>query len=148
MTTADELATIQQHPDFQAALGLLKSAALPTSDLTDAHMGHFFYIGSPMAPVGLVGVEFHGPDALLRSLIVTPEYRSRGAGARLVEHAEMYARNRGAFAVYILTTTAERFFRARGYVAASRKQAPVAIKETPEFSLLCPASSAFLCKRL
>jgi amino-acid N-acetyltransferase len=148
MTAADELATIKQHPDFEAALGLLKSVALPTSDLTDAHMRHFFYIGSPMAPVGLVGVEFHGPDALLRSLVVTPEYRSRGAGARLVEHAERHARNQGAFAVYILTTTAERFFCALGYVAASREQAPVAIKETSEFSSLCPSSSAFLCKRL
>ena len=140
--------TIHQQPDFEAALRLLKSAELPTSDLTDAHLHHFFYIGSATAPQGLVGVELLGPDALLRSLVVVPEYRSRGLGVRLVERAETYARARGATAVYILTTTAERFFRARGYVTASRDQAPQAISATTEFSSLCPASSAFLCKQL
>lgn len=111
-------------------------------------MRHFFYLGSPTSPVGLVGVEFHGPDALLRSLVVLPEHRSRGTGARLVTRAEAYARDQGAAAVYILTTTAEHFFRARGYVTAPRTNAPVGIRETPEFSSLCPASSAFLVKRL
>ncbi|WP_161812157.1 arsenic resistance N-acetyltransferase ArsN2 [Steroidobacter agaridevorans] len=143
-----ELEAIHQSPDFAAALRLLDSADLPTSDLTEAHLRHFFYLGLSTAPAGLVGVEFHGPDALLRSLVVAPEYRSRGTGARLVARAEAYARDHGAVAVYILTTTAERFFRARGYITASREQAPVAIRETPEFSSLCPASSAFLLKRL
>lgn len=148
MSTAGELEPIHQGPDYAGALRLLQRADLPTSDLTEAHMRHFFYIGSPTALVGLVGVEFHGPDALLRSLVVVPECRSRGMGARLVERAEAYARDRGSVAVYILTTTAESFFRARGYVTASREQAPVGIKETSEFSSLCPASSAFLSKRL
>jgi amino-acid N-acetyltransferase len=148
MSTADEVETLHQNPNLEAALQLLARAALPTSDLTEAHMRHFFYLGVPTAPVGLVGVEFHGPDALLRSLVVAPEHRSRGTGARLVERAEAYARDHGTVAVYILTTTAERFFRARGYVTASREHAPARIKETSEFSSLCPASSAFLFKRL
>lgn len=147
MSAASELETIHQGPNCAAALRLLSSVDLPIFDLTEAHMRHFFYLGLPTSPVGLVGVEFHGPDALLRSLVVAPEHRSRGAGARLVERAEAYARDHGAVAVYILTTTAERFFRARGYVTASRAHAPVGIKETPEFSSLCPASSTFLFKR-
>ncbi|WP_116809989.1 arsenic resistance N-acetyltransferase ArsN2 [Steroidobacter cummioxidans] len=148
MGTADEAATIHQSPDFEATLQLLRSADLPISDLTETHMRHFFYLGPPKVPVGLVGVEFHDSDALLRSLVVAPESRSRGAGTQLVEHAETYARDHGAVAIYILTTTAERFFRARGYVTASREHAPVAIKGTAEFSSLCPASSVFLSKRL
>lgn len=148
MSSAGDGATIRQGPDIAAALRLLMSAELPTSDLTEAHMRHFFYIGSPTSLAGLVGVEFHGPDALLRSLVVAPEYRARGTGARLVERAETYARAHGAVAVYILTTTAERFFRARGYFTASRDHAPAAIRGTSEFSSLCPASSAFLCKQL
>lgn len=139
---------IHQGPNLSAALRLLRSADLPTSDLTDAHMHHFFYVGSPTAPVGLVGVEFHGPDALLRSLVVALDHRAGGVGARLVEQAETYARAHGAVSVYILTTTAERFFRVRGYVTAARDQAPPAIRATSEFSSLCPASSAFLSKRL
>ena len=148
MSSASEAATIRQHPDYEPALQLLRSADLPISDLTEAHLRHFFYIGSPNAPVGLVGIEFHGSDALLRSLVVAPDCRSRGVGTQLVARAEGYAWDHGAVAVYLLTNTAERFFRARGYVTASREHAPVAIKETPEFSSLCPASSAFLSKRL
>jgi amino-acid N-acetyltransferase len=148
MSTAGESATIHQGPDCEAALRLLKSADLPVSDLTEAHMRQFFYIGARTGPVGLVGMEFYGRDALLRSLVVAPECGSRGAGTRLVERAETYARDHGALAVYLLTTTAEHFFRARGYVTAYREHAPVAIRETTEFSSLCPASSAFLSKQL
>jgi amino-acid N-acetyltransferase len=148
MNTSDGVLSIHQGPDFSAALRLLKSADLPTSDLTDAHMRHFFYLGATAAPVGLAGVEFHGSDALLRSLVVAPGHRTHGVGARLVEHTEAYARAHGAVAVYILTTTAERFFRARGYVTALRDRAPSAIRASPEFSSLCPASSAFLVKQL
>src|SRR5688572_22674181 len=88
MNTSDGAVSIHQGPDRSAALRLLKSAVLPTSDLTDAHMRHFFYLGAPAAPVGLAGVEFHGPDALLRSLVVAPEHRTQGVGARLVEQTE------------------------------------------------------------
>jgi amino-acid N-acetyltransferase len=50
--------------------------------------------------------------------------------------------------MYLLTTTAETFFERRGYRRVDRIQAPPAIKLTPEFAGLCPASSAFMIKRL
>jgi amino-acid N-acetyltransferase len=93
-------------------------------------------------------VQFYGSSALLRSLVVTSAHRARGLGQRLVEHAEQHARERGAGTVYLLTTTAEAFFRARGYAITPRESAPAAIRSTPEFAGLCPASSAFLSKRL
>ncbi len=57
-------------------------------------------------------------------------------------------RGQGARAIYCLTTTAEAFFRRRGYVDADRDRAPAAVRETREFSAICPASSAFLVKKL
>jgi amino-acid N-acetyltransferase len=69
-------------------------------------------------------------------------------GRRLVEHAEQHARERGASTVYLLTTTAESFFRSHGYTVTPRDSAPPAIRSTPEFAGLCPASSAFMSKRL
>lgn len=146
--TMAESAAIHRAPTRNAVIRLLESAELPTSDLTDAHLQSFFYIGSAAAPLGIIGVEFHGPNALLRSLVVRPEHRARGLAKRLVDHVESYARERSAIAIYLLTTTAEGFFRSRGYLSASRDSAPRAIRSTPEFSALCPASSAFLVKRL
>jgi amino-acid N-acetyltransferase len=139
---------IHQGPSRPAVVELLESAALPTSDLVDAHMSDFFYAGPPSAPVGIVGVQFYGADALLRSLVVLSAHRAQGLGRRLVEYVEQFARERGATTVYLLTTTAESFFHSCGYLATPRESAPSAIRSTPEFADLCPASSAFLSKRL
>jgi amino-acid N-acetyltransferase len=139
---------IHQAPGRAEVIRLLESAALPTSDLADEHMQDFFYVGPASAPIGIVGVQLFGAVALLRSLVVIEEHRARGLGRDLVEHAELHARERGATAIYLLTTTAERFFRSRGYTATPRDSAPAAIRATPEFAGLCPASSAFLSKPL
>jgi N-acetylglutamate synthase and related acetyltransferases len=139
---------IQQAPRRADVIGLLESASLPTSDLSDDDMRDFFYAGPSSAPIGMVGLQFYGSDALLRSLVVSAAHRAHGLGQRLVEHAERYARTRGIATIYLLTTTAERFFRSRGYVVTLRDSAPPAIRSTPEFASLCPASSAFLSKRL
>jgi amino-acid N-acetyltransferase len=142
------LPAIHQAPRRADVIRLLESAALPTSDLTDEHMKDFFYAGLATDPTGIVGVQFFGADALLRSLVVSTSHRTQGLGQKLVEHAEQHARDRGAAAIYLLTTTAESFFRSRGYTVTSRDSAPPAIRSTPEFASLCPASSAFLSKRL
>ena len=111
---------ILPRPSRHVACTMLQAAALPASDLTDEHMEHFFFCGPAAMPRGLVGLEFCGPDALLRSLVVTPDCRSIGLGSALVDHAESYARSRGARAIFLLTTTAEAFFAHRGYVTATR----------------------------
>jgi amino-acid N-acetyltransferase len=74
--------------------------------------------------------------------------RSRGIGKQLVSHAENEARALGVSNMYLLTTTAEPFFSSLGYVKADREQAPEGIRATREFSSICPASSAFMVKRL
>lgn len=143
----DTVPAIHQAPLRADVVRFLESASLPTSDLSDDDMRDFFFAGPATAPVGIVGLQFYGSDALLRSLVVSSAHRTRGLGQRLVEHAEHHARERGAAAVYLLTTTAESFFRSRGYVVTPRQSAPPAIRSTPEFASLCPASSAFLSKR-
>jgi amino-acid N-acetyltransferase len=144
----ENMPAIHQAPSRAEVVRLLQSAALPTADLTDDHMKDFFYIGPATAPIGIVGVQFFGADALLRSLVVTAAQRTHGLGQRLVERVEHHARERGAATVYLLTTTAESFFRSRGYIVTPRDRAPAAIRSTPEFAGLCPASSAFLSKHL
>lgn len=139
---------IHPMPGLGAVTALLEAAQLPTADLTDAHCRHFFYSGPESAPAGLVGLELLGDVALLRSLAVIPQARAMGLGSALVAHAEAYARSNGVSAVYLLTTTAEKFFARLGYTAAARDSAPPAIRATREFAGICPASSAFLTKPL
>lgn len=144
----DTSLSIRRQPSRSGAVHLLQNAGLPASDVTDEHLAHFFHIGSATAPDAMVGIELYGPDALLRSLVVAPGLRSTGLGTRLVEHVESHARTHGVRTIYLLTTTAEKFFQSRGYVATARDSAPSSIRATTEFAGLCPASSAFLSKSL
>ena len=139
---------IRQAPRRADVIRLLESASLPYSDLADGDMSGFFYTGPSSAPIGIVGLQCYGSDALLRSLVVSASHRAQGLGQKLVEHAELHARTRGVATIYLLTTTAELFFQSRGYIVTPRDRAPPAIRSGPEFASLCPASSAFLSKRL
>jgi amino-acid N-acetyltransferase len=139
---------IRGRPPHSTALALLQAEGLPVSDLTDSHLEHFFFVGSDGSPSALVGLEIYGTDALLRSLVVSAEARSKGTGSALVRHAEGYASAHHAHAIYLLTTTAESFFERLGYRRIDRTAAPPSIQSTREFASLCPASSAFMIKQL
>jgi amino-acid N-acetyltransferase len=139
---------IRARPPRAAAVALLAGEGLPISDLTDAHLEHFFFTGSDGSLTGMVGLELYGADALLRSLVVAPTTRAAGLGSALVTHAESYASACHVRAIYLLTTTAESFFARWGYRRVDRGLAPPSIRSTPEFAGICPASSAFMTKRL
>lgn len=139
---------IHSCPSKDAAVALLQVADLPVVDLTDADMHNFFYCGQASAPFALVGIEFCGIDALLRSLVVAPDHRARGVGSALVRHAENTARERSVQTMYLLTTDAESFFERCGYEIAKRESAPAEIRETREFSEFCPVDSSFMMKVL
>ena len=127
---------------------LLREAGLPSSDLTSAHLEHFLACGSSDAPEGIAGIELHGDVALLRSLAVSAKSRGRGYGRQLVVQAERLAQSQGAKEMYLLTTTAVRFFERLGFVRVEREAAPVTIQRTQEFATLCPSSSTVMMKQL
>jgi amino-acid N-acetyltransferase len=129
-------------------MALLQAQGLPVSDITDEHLEHFFFVGSDGSPTGLVGLELYGTDALLRSLVVRENARSKGLGSALIEHAEQYAASMSVRSIYLLTIAAEAFFKRLGYERIERSQAPPSIERTREFASLCPASSAFMVKSL
>jgi len=136
------------NPDESAAKKLLSESGLPISDITAHHLQHFFGCGSALELEGVVGLELFGEVALLRSLVVASSRRGTGVGSGLVAHAERHARDQGVQSLFLLTTTAEKFFLRRGYTRIPRDEAPAAIKGTKEFSGICPASSAFMVKQL
>jgi amino-acid N-acetyltransferase len=139
---------IRGRPSLSTAVALLQAQGLPVSDITDEHLEDFFYIGSDSSPVGLAGLEIYGTDALLRSLVVGEYARNKGLGSGLIEHVEQYAASRRVRSIYLLTTTAESFFKRLGYERIDRSRAPPSIERTREFASLCPASSAFMVKSL
>jgi len=139
---------IHPRPRAIKVMNLLAACSLPNVDLSPAKLQHFFGCGAKTNPRGVVGVELHGNVALLRSLAVAEDVRGQGCGTRLVHEAEDYAGRSGVKRLYLLTTTAEPFFRSLGYAVVNRDGVPDAIRATAEFSALCPGSAAVMAKEL
>lgn len=125
----------------------MESAGLPTEDLSQADLSHFFGCGAVDRPHGVVGLELLGTEALLRSLAVEAGERRAGSGGALVAAAERHALEHGVTSMYLLTTAAG-FFERLGYVRVGRETAPPAIRQTREFGDLCPATATFMAKHL
>lgn len=139
---------INLNPPQAQVLALLEASGLPTSDIKNGSLQHFMGCTDSGHLCGVIGLELYGECGLLRSLAVAPTYRGKGYGKALVMEAERYAHANKLQQLYLLTTTAEQFFLQLGYANAIRESAPASIRQTPEFSSLCPASSALMCKSL
>src|SRR6266403_199820 len=127
---------------------LLDASGLPTADLTTDLLSNFLVQRDGPDLVAVGGLEFAADSALLRSVAVEPAQRGRGVGRQIVQALEALARRRNSRQVYLLTTSAERYFGRLGYERASRESVPPGIRATQEFSRLCPASSSLLVKTM
>ena len=132
--------------DHASIVALLAQAGLPTADLRPEALRDFIVALDAGAIVGAVGVERYGEHALLRSLVVAPDWRAHGLATALVEAIEARARAEGLRSLTLLTETAAPFFAARGYSQVDRARAPGAVHASREFSSLCPAGSACMHK--
>lgn len=139
---------IEPLSSLDEILPVLTGCNLPVADISVSSPPQFFGFRVAGSVVAVVGLEQFQSVGLLRSLAVSPGHRGRGLARELVSFVESFAQSRGVESLFLLTTTAEAFFVALGYGPASRQEAPHAIQATPQFSGLCPSSSAFLSKRL
>lgn len=127
---------------------LLSTSELPISDIDSPQSVLLFGRRADTKLVGVIGLELYGPEALLRSLAVSPSHRNRGIGKSLMAFAETHAASHGVQSMFLLTTSAEPFFSKLGYAVASRDEAPPSVRDTAQFSGLCPSSSTFMRKDL
>ena len=133
--------------DLLVVQALLRANGLPCVDAGE-HIEHFVLALENGKLVGSVGVELPGSDGLLRSLCVVSNYRNCGIATRLCNRIEAYARNAGVNRLYLLTTTARKFFSRRGYSICSRESLPPAMQATAEFRFLCPCTAVCMVRSL
>lgn len=131
-----------------ALLQALLKAKLPVDDVEAPGPLFWRFETTDAIPVGFGGLEIHGEDALLRSIVIFPPLRSRGIGTAVVVQLELEAALHGCRAVWLLTEAASEFFDRLGYARCDRAVVPQAIQETQQFASLCPASAQVLVKRL
>ena len=132
--------------DLEATFELLENAGLPVSDLSAemlilvAEKNNNFQ--------GVIGIEAFDDIALLRSLAVSADARGTGIGPALVTALEVSSRADGVVELWLLTIDADRFFTKLGYETRDRADVPDAIRNTAEFSSLCPGDAVLMSKRL
>jgi len=136
-----------RNEDLAAVEQLLTASGLPADGVADA-LCTFIVAESDERIVGVVGLEICCEHALLRSTAVAPEWRDRGLGRQLVERIIAEAEARNISALYLLTTTAERYFPTFGFVKTTRDAVPEPVQRTGEFVSACPASATVMCLTL
>lgn len=135
--------------DHAAVVVLLKEADLPPDGI-ELHMEDFLIIRHPEAVagpqfiIGSVGLEVYGESALLRSLAVHTDFQRMGLGSRLVTSIIGVAKERGINRLFLLTDTAEEFFKKRDFIIVTRDKVPSDMKQSIEFTTLCTSSPSMM----
>lgn len=131
--------------DLDEIKALLKASDLPLAGVKD-HWKTFLVARDGDKLVGCGGAEAYQFAALIRSVAVLPEYRSHGIGRRLVRQLLDRLASRGLREFYLLTTTAEAYFKKRGFKVIDRDEVHPQLLSSREFQDACPASA--VCMRL
>jgi amino-acid N-acetyltransferase len=145
VTSARNALRLASPGDIGAITEILDGAGL-TLNGVEEHLDSFCVAVTEGRVEGCAGLEIYASAALLRSVAVRPEARAMGWGRALCDLQLEIAREAGVLEVFLLTTTAEAFFRRLGFSIVTRDAAPPAIQGTDEFASLCPASAAFMSR--
>ncbi|MCS3795661.1 arsenic resistance N-acetyltransferase ArsN2 [Niastella sp. OAS944] len=139
---------IQANQSYRyAIIELLKTEKLPVDDLP-GNLDHFFVAIINDVVVGAIGLEHYPPLGLLRSMIVHKDYRNQKIAAALVQALEKHATGLNVHSIYLLTETASTWFDTKNYQRVERTEVPDAIKQSTEFSSVCPVSAIVMKKSL
>jgi N-acetylglutamate synthase-like GNAT family acetyltransferase len=125
----------------------LHRAGLSTKDIGAVHAHYWRFIRQDDMPVGFGGLENHGGDALMRSVVTLPPVRGKGYARTIVTALESEAGLFKCDTIWLLTENASGFFAKVGYKACPREDMPESIRDTLQFSLT-PASAIAMTKRI
>jgi amino-acid N-acetyltransferase len=133
--------------DYDLVTALLEREHLPLDGLRQ-HFDNAIVARSGNRIIGCAALEVYEGGALLRSVAVDAEYRRAGVGSDLTDAAIQLAIRRLAPTLYLLTTTAEPFFRKFNFEIVDRADVPASVLASEEFTHACPSSAIIMRKFL
>lgn len=119
---------------------LLRNSNLPFEDIAE-HFESFLLAELGNEIIGAIGIEKYSNIALLRSFVVESKYRKNGIGNKLLEYLLEESISKDITEMYLLTTTAQKYFGKNGFQVVERNSLPNVIQNTKEFNSLCPVSA-------
>ncbi len=139
-----EAATERDLPQIHS---LLERLHLPLAGV-DEHLPTMLVAREGDEIVGTAALELYADGALLRSVAVEPAFQGKQLGHQLTDAALRLATTHSASTVFLLTTTAERFFPRFGFEQIGRDKVPMSVQRSAEFQSACPASAIVMRKEL
>ena len=134
-----------REKDLPAIKELLTANQLPIAGV-DEHWKTFIVAREGERIIGCGGAETHEFVALIRSIAVQEDRRGTGVGRRIVRQLLDRLASRGIRQFYLLTTTAEDYFRKRGFKTIDRDEIHPQLLGSAELQGDCPSTAT--CMRL
>lgn len=132
--------------DFNEIKILLSDNNLPVSDIKKDCISFFKAVENNNI-IGIIGLEKYKNTGLLRSLAVKDGYKNLKIGERLVRYLFTFCQGKNIDELYLLTTTAEKYFKKFKFEKIERPKVPEEIMQTDEFKNICPESASVMRKR-
>lgn len=133
--------------DKAAIAAILNACGLPSADIDD-HLPNFIVAMKDGSIVGCAGFEAYGKDGLLRSVAVEQAHRHSGIASSIYDKLVPLAWDKGIRRFHLLTSTATGYFERKGFRISHRDGSPEPIRQTNEFTELCPSSAVYMVKEL
>jgi N-acetylglutamate synthase-like GNAT family acetyltransferase len=131
--TSPAFAVRPARPDERAPIeGLLEQSGLTRAGLGDPQCALWVAVAGAEL-VGVAGLERYGRVGLVRSVAARGDWRGRGVAQALCREVFAAAAAAGVSRLYLLTETAEEYFRRLGFVPVSRADADPLLAGSAEF---------------
>ncbi len=141
--SADMPISTAKRDDLPEILALLAECKLPEEGLAP-HLSTTLVARKGREIVGCSALEIYQENALLRSVAVKPRFRKQGLALSLTRAALDLAKHYQVTNVYLLTETASTFFSKVGFTRVPRSNVPENIRQTLEFTALCPDTATVM----
>lgn len=120
--------------DIPFITALLLDAELPPDDL-ETWIDNFLLLSVEGKTVGCIGLEIWGKVGLLRSFVISEDYRSKGLGIKLYNRLMALAKEMKLTTVLLLVKGASIFFQKNGFKFIDRNEVPESVKKSIQFKL-------------
>ena len=128
--------------DINLVKSLLEENDLPVSDLNSSIT--FFVEKDKDKIIATGGLESRGNDAIIRSIAVSDAFKSQGFGDAITKQLIHYAKEIQKEDIYLLTTTAEKYFLKYGFKEVDRAHVSREVKNSTQYKDVCPDSAVVM----
>jgi len=146
-TRADVTITAARSEDLQEIYTLLTECGLPKEGLVH-HVTTTLVARKGNEIIGSAALELYQEHALLRSVAVKSAFRRQGIALKLTKATFELAKEHQVRNMYLLTETARAFFSNQGFNQVLRSDVPETVKQSVEFTTLCPETATVMMKIL